>query len=154
MQETNSRTLYLNLLEHIRDNIIKAHENAKAHGRRVGYKDLPAKSVGCECLGIEECGDSVKPALKEYYHDMQLTAFEVLNPNPGPQLNQRSIHYPECKNRIGRCAENIAAGKVLKRLEGAGQLPNTLSELSFTEAFDGDGMRCDDWCKNCHTIYD
>lgn len=71
-------------------------------------------------------------------------------------LNDTSINYPACQNKVGHCAENYAASEVLNDIDPQGSISDNqvLSQIGFTKAFQPRTWKNRDWCANCHTMFD
>jgi hypothetical protein len=129
----------------------RKHLNAYK-GQSGKWKDYPAASVGAEY--------DIRSAIRHHHTSSRKQDFHplILRELTGRlgELNEDSVNYPACRNKVGHCAENYAASGVINELDPNGNLNNTqiLSSLQFTKAFRPRTWKNIDWCANCHTMFD
>lgn len=129
----------------------RRHLNAyRGQGGR--WKDYPCVSVGSIVDYAEAIGHHRYYSKQEDFHSL---LFRELTSRLG-ELNDYSKNYPMCWNKVGHCAENYAASKVLNLLDPQGIFndANILSTIQFTKAFRPRTWKNIDWCANCHTMFD
>lgn len=127
------------------------HLNAYV-GRSGSRKYYPAVSVGAEYLNIMEIGHHHSISNSSDFHPMLLRELvERLG-----ALNGYSRNHPLCSNRVGHCAENYAASRLLREIDPGEELTQAdlLKGLKFTKAFRPRTWKSIEWCANCHTMFD
>lgn len=110
-------------------------------------KEYPAVSVGAEYHGIEHTGNQHIYAQNTDFNPLLLSALIA-------KYGKLNILDPISCNRVGHCAENYAATKVLDEIQHNGPIPIKLSDIGFTVAIQPRTWKMVDWCSICHTIFD
>ena len=152
---SHSRALYDELFMEIarmHDEVAYRRHLNNYQGRRGSRRYYPCVSVGAEIYGAPGIGHHRDYSNEKDFHP--LVSRELSN-RLG-ELNEQSDTNPDCNNRVGHCAENYAASKVLKQIDPHGQFQNdqVLSEIAFTKAFQPRTWKNRDRCPNCHTMFD
>lgn len=127
----------------------RMHLNAY-HGQGGKWKDYPSVSIGAELDAISAIGHHHYYSREQDFHPLVL---QGLTAKLGG-LNDNSTHYPACNNKVGHCAENYAASKVLRAFDPHYGYAEILGYIHFTKAFRPRTWKNVEWCENCHTIFD
>lgn len=151
---SHNKDLYVELFTEIarmHDEVdYRKHLNAY-HGQKGKRTRYPSVSVGAEIYGIGEVGHHHMYSTQKDFHSL---LFKELTNRLG-ELNDDSINYPACTNKVGHCAENYAASNVLKRIDPNNSFKSVvLRSFQFTKAFRPRTWKNVDWCANCHTMFD
>lgn len=155
MIQSHNRNLYNELfiqIARMHDEVdYRRHLNAY-QGQKGSRKDYPCVSVGAEYADVMAVGHHRYYSNKKDYHP--LVTRELLARLGS--LNDTSINYPACPNKVGHCAENYAASGVLKQFDPYGRLNEAqlLGAIQFTKAFRPRTWKNIDWCANCHIMFD
>lgn len=124
---------------------------------RLRWEDYyPAVSVGCEYNVYSAVGDHHSKSYKYQFHDNVYSELKKLGRLNELVDNATKTKYNisiECKNFIGHCAENYAATKVLREIEGNNQCVPYVKDLSFTIAFQPRSGIMKPWCDNCKHVF-
>lgn len=155
MNLSHNKELYIELFTQIarmHDEVdFRKHLNEYS-GRRGKWKDYPAVSVGAEMENASAIGHHRSYSSPRGFHPL---VYQELERRVGC-LNEDSVNYPRCKNKVGHCAENYAASGALGKIDPDGVVynPATLRDFLFTKAFKPRTWKNIDWCENCHTMFD
>lgn len=121
---------------------------------RLRWKNYPAVSVGCEYNVYSAVGDHHSKSYKYQFHDDVYSELKKLGRLNKLVDNATKTKYGiKCKNSIGHCAENYAATKVLREIEGNNQCVPSVKDLSFTIAFQPRSGIMKPWCDNCEYVF-
>lgn len=124
---------------------------------RLRWEDYyPAVSVGCEYNVYSAVGDHHSKSYKYQFHDNVYSELKKLGRLNELVDNATKTKYNisiKCKNLIGHCAENYAATKVLREIEGNNQCVPSVKDLSFTIAFQPRSGIMKPWCDNCEYVF-
>ncbi len=154
MKQSNNIALYVALFAQI----VRMHEEVgfRRHlnsyqGQRGKQKDYPSVSVGAQFHQASAIGHHHSYSIAQDFHPLVLQKLSLLG-----NLNDFGINYPLCANRVGHCAENYAASSVMKIIDPNGDNHDTsfLGSICFTKAFSPRTLEEQDWCSNCHTMFD
>lgn len=121
-------------------------------GQKGKRKDYPAVSVGADFENLSAIGHHHSYSSSSDFHHM---VYLELQRRLG-DLNEDSVFFPRCRNKVGHCAENYAACGILKSIDPNESVyaPEMLSVIRFTKAFHPRTWKNIDWCENCHTMFD
>lgn len=152
---SQSRGLYDELFMEIarmHDEVAYRRHLNNYQGRRGNRRYYPSVSVGAVIDGTPGIGNHRDYSNVNDFHPLVLRELSARL----RELNEPSDVNPACHNRVGHCAENYAASKVLKQIDSHGQIQNdqVLSEIAFTKAFQPRTWKNREWCANCHTMFD
>jgi len=125
--------------------------NDYMNGTRKQRKMYPAVSVGVELASQLALGNHHNQSKATDFH---VKIYNALITQLGSLNKVETLANNGCTNRVGHCAENYAASKLLKKLVSTPDFPQRLNELSFTWAVKPRTWDAIDWCANCHTIFD
>ena len=155
MIPSHSRVLYDELFMEIarmHDEVAYRGHLNNYQGRRGSRRYYPCVSVGAEIYGEPGIGHHRDYSNEKDFHPLVLRELS----NRIGELNEQSDTNPDCYNRVGHCAENYTASKVLKQINSDSQIQSdqVLSEMAFTKAFRPRIWKNIDWCANCHTMFD
>ena len=143
MRETQSYSLYKNLIKHIAK--MRKDIESTSNSNRWKRKQYPAVTVGAKYDTSEHIENH-----HDYsgYNDFEQPLLVALLNNYG-KLNHKDL---QSGNHVGHCAENYAATKILKDLHKNG-LSIPLSNIEFTDAIRPRTWKMIDWCSICRNIF-
>ena len=155
MNLSHNKDLYVDLFTQIarmHDEVAFRKHLNDYPGRRGKWKDYPAVSVGAEFENASAIGHHRSYSSPRDFHPL---VYHQLEWRLG-ELNEDSVNYPQCKNKVGHCAENYAASGVLRKIDPNEMVcyQEMLRELLFTKAFKPRTWKSIDWCENCHIMFD
>lgn len=154
MNLSHNRNLYDDLFMEIarmHDEVTYRKHLNTYHGQKGKRTRYPSVSVGAELYGVGEVGHHHILSNQKDFHPLILRELT----NRLGELNDNSINFPACINKVGHCAENYAASNVLKRIDFNDIFRSVvLRNIEFTKAFRPRTWKNVDWCANCHTMFD
>lgn len=155
MNLSHNKNLYVELFTKIarmHDEVdYRMHLN-EYRGQGGQWKDYPSVSVGAELENVTAIGHHHYVSTANDFHPLIRQELTIRLGG----LNEIGRKNPDCKNRVGHCAENYAATSVFELTDPTGNINNAeiLSRLHFTKAFRPRTWRNIEWCDNCHTMFD